>query len=391
MKMKKWFIVIGILAFLFIGGYFVLTFYAIKLIQPYVQKAMGSGLTLAQTKIKTTHLSIRGIQYEDPQSRQRFLQIEEMRIYPSLRSLLTRSIHINEVMILQASFFFYRTREGNLVGPWVTTKKEDGEKEREEEKKNEEEGKESSEEAEVRRRESIQVQIDRIRVREGSVDFEDRKVREPPAQIKLREVDFEIRDVRYPLASSQSPIEFKAKIEGKTQEGSITLNGWIDVKTMDMNTSLKVRQIEVVTFEPYYRKRVTAEIESGVMNMDSKIAVKEMRIDAPGQMDLIDLRVKKGGGMVLWIPAETMVSLLEKKGHQIKVQFHLKGDMENPQFNVRETFLTQFGISFAQALGIPIKVVGEEILQGTLKGEKGLAEGLQSLDELLKKKKEKKR
>jgi hypothetical protein len=376
--MKKWLIVTGILAVLFIGGYFVFTFFAVKLIRPRLQKVMGPGFTLTEMKVKTTYLAVRGIQYEDPQSKQRFLQIEEIRIYPSLLSFLKKSIYINEVTILRASFFFCRSREGNLVGPWVTTKKE-------------EKGKESSEEVENKRRESIQIQIDRIRVREGSIDFEDRQVREPPAQIKLKEVDFEIRDLRYPLASSRSSIEFKAKMRGRTQEGSITLKGWIDAKTMDMETVLKVRQIEVETFEPYYRKRVSAEIGSGYMDMDSKIAVREKRVDAPGELDLVNLQVKEGSGMVFWIPAETMVSLLEKKGHLIKVQFHLKGDMGNPQFRLRETFLTQVAISFAQALGIPIKVVGEEVLQGTLKGEKGLAEELRSIEKLFKKKKERKR
>ncbi len=376
--MKKWFIVTGVLALLFIGGYFILTFYAVKLIQPRLQKVMGRGVTLAEIKVQPTHLSARGIQYEDPQSKQRFLQIEEMKIYPSVRSLLTGSLHIREVTIRQASFFFYRSREGRLVGPWMTTKKGG-------------DGKESSKEGENSGRESIQIQIDRIHVKGGSVDFEDRNVREPPAQMKLSAVDFEIGDVRYPLVSSHSPIEFKAKMEGRTRGGTITLKGWLDAKTMDMETSLKVRQIEVVTFEPYYRKRVSAEIESGSMDIDSKIALTGKKVDAPGELDLVNLRVKEGSGMVLWIPAETMVSLLEKKGHQIKVQFHLKGDMENPQFNIGETFLTQVAISFAQALGIPITVVGKEVLQGTVKGEKGLVEELQSIEKLFKKKKERKK
>ena len=86
-----------------------------------------------------------------------------------------------------------------------------------------------------------------------------------------------------------------------------------------------------------------------------------------------------------------MVSLLVYKGHRIKVQFHLKGDLWNPQLSLQETFLTQVAISFAQALGIPIKVVGEEVLQGTLKGEKGLVEELQSVEKLFKKKKERKK
>ena len=376
--MKKWFILIGILVVLFIGGYFVLTFYAVKLIQPCLQKVMGPGFTLEEIKLKTTYLSARGIQYEDPHSKQRFFQVEEIRIYPSLVSLLKKSLHIKELTVLRPSFFFYRSREGRMVGPWVTTKKES-------------EGKEISEEEEKKRGEAVEVRIDRIRIQKGSVDFEDRKVGDPPSQMKLRELDFEIRDIRYPLASLHSPVELNGKMKGRTQEGSITLKGWIDAKTMDMETSLEIREIEVKTFEPYYRKRVTAEIESGHMDMDSRIVVKEKRIDAPGGLDLINLHIKEGGGTVLWIPAETLVSLLEKKGHQIKVKFHVKGNVENPQFNLQETFLTQVAISLAQALGIPIKVVGEEVLQGTLKGEKGLVEELQSIEGLFKKKKEKKR
>jgi hypothetical protein len=139
--------------------------------------------------------------------------------------------------------------------------------------------------------------------------------------------------------------------------------------------------VEIKTFEPYYRKRVSAEIESGILEIESRIGVKEKRIDAPGELELINLHIKEGGGTVFWIPAETLVSVLEKKGHQIKAKFHVKGNVENPQFNLQETFLTQIAISLAQALGIPIKVVGEEVLRDTLKGEKGL----------FKRKKEKKR
>jgi len=376
--MKKWFIVIGILAFLLIGGYFVATSYAVKFIQPYVQKAMRSGLTLTETKIKTTHLSIKGIEYEDPHSKQRFLKIDEIRIYPSLLSLLTKSLRIREITILQPSFFYYRSREGGVAGPFVMSRKQGEEKE-------------VSEKEDGKKKEAIQVQIHRIRIEKGSIDFEDRKVGEPPAQINLRDLNFEMKDVQYPFVSFHSPIELEGKMNGQTQEGSIHLKGWIDAKTMDLETSLKMKEIEVKTFAPYYRKRVTAEIESGMMNIESKIAVKEKRIDAPGEVSLIDLRVKKGGGMVLWIPAETLASLLERKGDQIKAKFHVKGDMENPRFNLQETFLTQMAFSFAQALGFPVKVIGEEGLQGTSGGEKGLFEELQLIREQFKKKKEKRR
>ncbi|HXX35870.1 MAG TPA: DUF748 domain-containing protein [Thermodesulfobacteriota bacterium] len=376
--MKKWFLLAGVLIVLFIGGYFVLSFYAVKFIEPHLQKVMGHGFTLEETKPGITYVSAKGIRYEDPDSKQKFLQIEEIRVYPSLLSLLRKSICIKELTILQPSFFFYRSRDGGVAGPLVMTKTEGGGNEKEIS-----EMKEREKPDEVR---PVQVHIDRIRIRRGSLDFEDKKVGEPPAHIKLRDINFEMKEINYPIASVRSPIQLEAKMNGKGQEGSIEIKGWTDAKTMDMETSLKLREIEVKTFEPYYRKRVTAEIESGTMSMDSKITVKQKRIDAPGELDLVNLHIKEGDGMVFWIPAETLVSVLEKKGHEIKVKFRVKGNMENPRFSLEETFLTQVAIAFAQGLGIPIKVIGEEVLRGTLKGEKGTTEGLQSLKELFKKK-----
>jgi len=375
--MRKWFIWIGILAVLSIGGYFILSSYAVKLIAPKLQRGMRPGFTLVEVKLKTTCLSIKGIQYENPDSKQRFLQVEEVRIYPSLLSLLKKSLSIKKITILQPSFFFYRSREGALVGPWVTMVKE-------------KEGKEISNEGEKKKGEPNPIQIDRIQIQRGAIDFEDKKVGEPPEPIRLRDIDFEIKNIQFPLASLHSPFELKGKMKGKKEDGNVDIKGWIDVKTMDLETLLKIRGVEVKGFEPYYRKRVSAEIDSGNIDMESKIAVKNRMVDAPGNLELINLYIK-GGGTVFWIPAKTLVSLLEQKGHRIKVQFHVKGNMDNPKFNLQETFLTQVAISLLQALGIPIKVVGEETLQGTLKGEKGITEELKSIEDLFKKKKEKKR
>jgi hypothetical protein len=334
---------------------------------------MGPGLTLAEMKVRLTCVSATDVRYEDPHSKQKFLQIKEVRIYPSLLSLLRKSLQVKEITIAEPSFFFYRSREGGTEGPWVTIKKE-------------RDGKEVSEEEKKKKGEPLQIRIDRIRIRKGSIDFEDRKVA-PPAHIKLRELNFEIKDIRYPLVSLHSPIELKGKMEGRKQDGRIDAKGWINLKTMDLEASLRIREIEVKTFEPYYRKRVTAEIESGHMDMDSKVAVREKRIDAPGELDLVNLHIKEGGGAVFLIPAETLIPLLERKKHEIKVPFHVKGNLEDPRFSLQEIFLMRVAFSLAEALGLPIKSVGESLFG---EPEKGI-EGLRSLEELFKKKKERRR
>jgi len=372
--MKKWFILIGIFAILFVGGYFVLSFYAVKFIQPRLQKAMRPGLTLGEIKVKPTYLSVRGIQYEDPHSKQRFLQIEEVRIFPSLFSLLEKTLRIREFKLLQPSFFFYRSREGELAGPWVTMKEEG-------------EGKEKSVEDKKKRGGNISIQIDQIRIQKVSIDFEDRKAGEPPAQIRLGDLDFEIRHIQYPFIAYHSPIRLEGKMKGRKQKGNIFAKGWIDLKTMDLETILKIRELEVETFRPYYRKRVSTEIDSGTMDMESKIAVKEKKIDAPGELDFNNLHIKEGRGTFFWIPAETLVLLLEQRKYQIKVPFHVKGNLDDPQFNLQEAFLTKIAFSLLEALGLPVKSMGENASSDAGKE----TEGLKSIEDLFKKKKEKKR
>lgn len=371
--MKKWFILFGVIAILIVGGYFLLSFYAVKLIQSRLQEVIGPGFTATEIKIKPTYLATKEIQYEDLHLKQRFFQIEELRIYPNPLSLLRGSLRIKEISILRPSFFFYRSREGVFVTPWASVEKK-------------EEGREIS----GKGGEPISIQIDQIRIQKGSINFEDRKVGDPPAQIGLRELDFKINDIQYPFISTRSPIELKLKMRGSKKEGSLETKGWIDLKTMDMETTLKVREIEVKIFEPYYRKRVSAEIDTGYIDMEAKIGVRKKMIDAPGEMELIDLRIKEEG-TVFWIPAKSLLSLLKDRGNRIKVRFHVKGNMDDPQFKIQEAFLTRVAISLAGALGIPIKVVGETILEGSGKGAEGLVEGLKSIEELFKKKKEKKR
>lgn len=387
--MKKWAILVGILLMLIIGGYFILSFYAVKFIQPHLQKEMGPGFILTEMKPKTTYLSVRGIQYEDPDSKRRFFQIEEVRIYPSLLSLVRKSLRIREMAIVHPSFFFYRSQEGVITGPWGMTKKE---KEREGvfEKRKEKGNGEPPGEIEGKKGESFSIQIDRIRIQRGAVGFEDRKVGEPPAEIRLEDLDFEIKNVRYPIANLPSPFKFKGKVKGEKQEGRVDVKGWVDLKTMDLETSLKIQEVEVETLKPYYRKRVSAKFDSGTMNMESQVVLKEKKIDAPGELSFFNLHIQEGGGTVFWIPAEILTSLLEKKGNQLKVPFRVKGNLGDSKFNLQETFFTQIAFSLTETLGLPVKSINGGV-GGTGEGMETLVEGIKSIKEMLKKKKEKKR
>jgi uncharacterized protein involved in outer membrane biogenesis len=331
--MKKWIILLGLIVLILVGGYLSLSYYGVKLMQAQLQKMLGPGFTLREVRVGVTHLSMKGIQYEGLHTKKKYLEIEEIRIYPAILSLFAGPLRIRDVAIREPSLSFYRSKEGVFVGPWAFP---------------EEEGKrEPSGDQDQKERARVFLRIDRLRIQKGSVDFEDRKLRELPAQIGLSEIDMEMKEIRYPFYPTRSPIELKGKMK---KSGEILAKGWINLKTMDMETSLNVREIDVKLFEPYYRKRVSAEIDSGSVAMDTKITLKEKIIDAPGKLALADLQIKEGEGTVFWIPAKTLVSALKEKGNRIEVTFHMKGSIADPKFSLQEILLTRIALSLLEAL-----------------------------------------
>ncbi len=256
--MKKWSILLGLIVIILIGGYLGLSYYGVKLVQPQLQKMLGPGFTLKEIQVKLTHLSMKGIQYEGLHTKKKYLWIEEIKIYPAIISLFVGPLRIRDFTIREPSLSFYRTKEGVFVGPWAVPEKK--------------EKREPSGDQEQKEREQVFLKIDRLRIQKGSIDFEDWKPGEPPARLKLRDIDLEMKEIQYPFHSTRSPVELKGRLEGKTKkDGEILAKGWINLKTTDMETSLNVREIEVRVFEPYYRKKVSAEIDSGYMAMDTKI------------------------------------------------------------------------------------------------------------------------
>ena len=375
--MKKWFILGGILIVFLIGGYFILSFYAVKLGQAHLQKAMGkamgSGLTGNEVRVNLTYLSVQNIEYEDPQSKQKLLKIEEVRVYPSVFSFLKGTPGIDKLCLIKPTFLFSRSREGAWCGPVLAVGKE---------------ARPVPGETKEGKRNTSQIEIRKIQIQDGSLDLEDHRPGGPPVRIQMSRLDFEIEDIRYPIGSTPSPFELKGTIKGTSKDGKIGVKGWINLQTLDQETSLKIEGVEIKTLEPYYRKRVSAEIVSGEGHLEAKISVKQRRIDAPGSFELVDLRTKEEG-TVFWVPAKTLAILLKEKDHRVNIRFHVKGDMEDPRFSLQESFLTQAGLSLAGALGFPIKGVAETPIGDAVGGTEGLAEGIKLIQDLFKKKEKK--
>ncbi len=350
-RTKTWALIAGVVLILFGSAYLLTTFYAIRFIESQVQKGMGPGLTIAKVRSGLTHLAIVGIQWRDPEVEQTFLQIEKVKIYPDVLSFAKRSVSIRELTLFTPSLFFYRTREGDFVGPWISSRKE---------------GKGGDEEGfkgEKKVGETIPVKIDRLLIAQGSVAFEDRNVDETPAKISLKEIELIMERMEFPSGSVHSFLELKGNIIGKGRTGSVWIKGWVNLKTSDLEISLNLQDVDLTLFCPYYRRRVSAEVKSGTIGMESQIAVKKGVLEASGKLQLSHLEMGERGTL-FFLPAKRLQAHIKERGNRIEIPFHLKGDLKDPRLPLQEIFLRQIGFGLAKALGFSIQAVEGERRNG---------------------------
>lgn len=366
--MKKWLIIFGVLIIIIISGYLGFSFFAVRIIQGQLQKFLGTGLSINKIKIRLTYLSLNGIKYENLGLKKIFFNIEEIKVYPNIKSIFKKPLTINKISIIKPNLSIYRSKEGIIFFPLPDIKER------------------KSIKAKGEKEETFRIYLKNILLEDGKIYFEDEKAPIPPAKIRFEGLNLNIKNIDYPTLSENSPIFLKTNIIGREKVGIIETKGLIDFGRMNLKTELMVRDVEIKLFEPYYRKRVSADIEKGFINMSAKIFIKDRIIDAPGEMEILDLKIKESG-TIFYIPAKILISRLKDKENKIRLKFRVNGNIDDPKFNITENLLTKIALSMSEALGVPIKIVGEKIIEGSGISAEKLIEGIRKIEELFKVKK----
>jgi len=234
------------------------------------------------------------------------------------------------------------------------------------------------------------IVIRKIEIRNGSLDYLDRKASRKPVLTKLRNIDFECKDITYPLNDTFSTYWTTASIPGKLSTGIFKSTGQIKLKTMDTNSRIEIRKLDITGFKPYFQKRDDVNVAKGTLDFNMDIKVRSNKIHAPGMAVLRDLKFEKKSGMAkksVNIPSSALIRFLKDNNNQIAVNFVLEGDLDNPKFSLREKFIEKVSVAIAQKVGLSIKEFGEsiiiigseglkEIKEGIEKGIEGIGEGL---------------
>lgn len=222
--------------------------------------------------------------------------------------------------------------------------------------------------------------IDHIGFENGTFEFYDRSVSDPPWRVTVNRAQASVDQVYLPALQEPTRVSLTGNVVGPAHTGRVTFDGWVQIASKDSQTHTTLRGVDIRTIDPYLLKKTgsQANLAGGTLDLDLTSTVRGYHLHAPGTVTLHDLRLAESGNPLdtfLSIPTRAAVAALKAHKGTITLHFVLEGDLRDPKFKLNESLITELRAGFAQALGVS----AEGVAKGAGQTAKGIADALRSL------------
>jgi hypothetical protein len=356
--MRRWQIItiafLGVVALAIVSAYRI----SVRLLEDQIIAALGSGSRLAELRVNWFTVELLGLSIDAPKGwpAARTFEAERIIVTPDLRSLIGRKIRVFSIVIENPYLSVLRNPGKLIVIPSLTQREE----------------RSRSEESSAR-----EVIIERIELKNGSLDLYDATVSRPPLKTRVEQVEALIQDVATPAAEKTS-FELTGIVKGIKSDGRATVSGWVGPGAKDSSSRVILEGVDLVALQPYLVKKNDARVSRGVLDLNLASEVRNDNLNGKGKMILKDLTFAPSSGVFdtfMGLPRNAVISFLKDNNNAIDVDFTLSGNTKNPNFSLNESLSTRAAAAMAGQLGVGIVGVAEGL--GTL-GRKGM-EGASSV------------
>ncbi|WP_322095009.1 DUF748 domain-containing protein [Paraburkholderia bannensis] len=222
--------------------------------------------------------------------------------------------------------------------------------------------------------------IDHIVLENGSFDFYDRSVSNPPWRVTVSDANARVDHVHLPALDEPTHIAVTGSLKGPAHTGHVSFDGTIRIASKDSQTHTTLRSVDIAMLDPYLLKKAgaRANVTGGTLDLDLAATVRGYRLHAPGTVTLHHLQLAESKDPLdsfLSIPTRAAVAALKSHQGDITLHFVLDGDLHDPKFKLNDSLMTELRAGFAQALGVS----AQGVAQGAGQTAKGIADALRNL------------
>jgi hypothetical protein len=311
-----------------------------RIIEHELGRILGKDFSVQEIRLKWNEVEALHVSYKNPEGKVVF-RTDSIVLSTDFTGLLKKDYTVSNAVLKNPYLFFETNKKGRIKMPLPS-------------------GKEKGEE-----KPSSAFRIQKIKIENGSLDYLDRKVSGEPVLTELRNIDIESENIVFPLKNSLSDYRFTARVSGKLSAGMVQSRGKINLKTLDTDSKVEVKNLDLTLFKPYFQKKGDMNIKRGLLDLEIDIKILYGKIKTPGRAVLKDLQFESAGGIgskFLSLPAHAVLLFVKNNRDQIDFHFMLDGDLNNPNYNIREGFVERLALGIARKLGLPIKRIGESVI-----------------------------
>jgi len=183
------------------------------------------------------------------------------------------------------------------------------------------------------------VLITGLTVENGKIRFIDKKVSDEGLETVLSGVNARISRVMMPLTSLNADFNLDAQVLSAENRkiGSLSLRGWIDFRSKDMDAQFKIKDLDAVYFQPYYGDFLSErQLLSADLNLDSTFKAKnnDLNVDTDFKLSgLVYAPVEPGTEQELSIfklKKQALDIFTDKKGN-LSLEFNVDTKLDKPE------------------------------------------------------------
>jgi hypothetical protein len=315
---------------------------ATSILKDQVEQALGSNSEVARIDVGWSAIELHGLRVRAPKGwpTEDALRAERVVVKPDLRALFSAKVHVPGIVIERAYVSAWRTRDGKLrLLPGLVDKSA---------------GKGETGTG-AGAPSPTPVRLGTIELKDSALEFFDSSVRQPAHKTRLEQLHARVEDIQLPDLSGRTAIMLEGVVKGVQRDGRLTINGWSELASRDSDIATRLSNVDLLALQPYLIKASETGVRRGSFDLSIKSTVRKNRLHAPGTLTLTGLELAASGsafGTFMGVPRQAAVAALKNRKDQIKVNFSLDGNLDDPQFSLNESFMRHIGTSVAESLGI---------------------------------------
>ncbi len=180
---------------------------------------------------------------------------------------------------------------------------------------------------------TLPLTIRRFHLGESRFQFMDYDVQEAGFVIELDQIEADIQDVSVPPVAEKTNYRIDARLpQGRQQRaGDLHAAGWTVFSNDETDAQLRVSDLSLPYFRPYYGQVTPAEIEEGRLSSRTALRIHDRAITADVDLELVGLYFKgyEEGDQLFGLKAEEILPFLKDSAGRLQFHVVLEWDLND--------------------------------------------------------------